>query len=110
MSEKKSKKSSLTMTAEYLLKIKPTKVITDKELMQNNHEKSMWVAVHGRVFDLTEFYLEHPGGFDIIEEVAGQDATAKYEEGDHRMESVRDLAKFYIGEYEGKKLSLQEKK
>lgn len=70
----------------------------------------MWVAVHGRVFNLTEFYMEHPGGFDIIEEHAGQDATAKYEEGDHRMESIRDLAKYYIGEYEGKKLSLHEKK
>ena len=26
------------------------------------------------------------------------------------MESVRDLKKYYVGEYEGKKLSLQEKK
>jgi cytochrome b involved in lipid metabolism len=51
----------------------------------------MWVAIHGRVFDLTEFYMEHPGGFDIIEGSAGQDATVKYEEGDHRMESIRDL-------------------
>ena len=73
------------------MKIKPTKLITDKELMQNNHEKSMWVAIHGRVFDLTEFYMEHPGGFDIIEESAGQDATAKFDEGDHRIESIRDL-------------------
>jgi len=54
--------------------------------------------------------MEHPGGFDIIEDVAGMDATLRYEEGDHRMESIRDLAKYYIGEYEGKKLSLQEKK
>ena len=107
MSDKKSKKSSLTQTAEYLLKIKPlSRMISDKELQQNNHEDSMWVAVHGWVFDLTKFYMEHPGGFDIIEDVAGMDATARYEEGDHRMESIRDLAKYYIGEYEGKKLSL----
>jgi cytochrome b involved in lipid metabolism len=91
MSDKKSYKSSLTMTAEYLMKIMPTKLITDKELILNNHEKSLWVAIHGRVFDLTEFYMEHPGGFDIIEGSAGQDATARYEEGDHRMESIRDL-------------------
>jgi cytochrome b involved in lipid metabolism len=110
MSDKKSKKQSLTMAAEYLMKIKPTKLITDKELLQHADDKSLWVAVHGRVFDLTDFYMEHPGGFDIIEEVAGQDATTKFEEGDHRIESIRDLSKYYIGEYEGKKLSLHEKK
>ena len=66
--------------------------------------------VYGKVFDLTDFYMDHSGGWDIIEEYAGRDATLKYEEGQHMPESVRDLKKYYIGEYEGKKLSFQEKK
>ena len=70
----------------------------------------MWVAICGKVFDLTEFYMEHPGGYDVIEEVGGQDATSQFELGGHDAVSIRDLKKYYIGEFEGKKLSLQEMK
>ena len=55
---------------------------------------------------MTDFYKEHPGGWDVIEEFGGRDATQRFEEGDHRLESIRDLKKYYVGEYEGKKLSL----
>ena len=58
----------MTLSAKVLFDIKPTRVITDKELMEHNSEDSLWVAIHGRVFDLTDFYMEHPGGYDIIEE------------------------------------------
>ena len=54
--------------------------------------------------------MEHPGGWEVIEECAGLDATQRYEDGDHPLESIRDLKKYYVGEYEGKKISLLEKK
>ena len=74
--------------------------------MQHASSDSLWTAIHGKVFDLTDFYMEHPGGWDVIEEFGGRDATQRFEEGDHRLESIRDLKKYYVGEYEGKKLSL----
>ena len=49
--------------------------------------------------------MEHPGGWDVIEECAGRDATQRYEDGDHPLESIRELKKYYVGEYEGKKIS-----
>ena len=70
----------------------------------------MWVTVHGKVFDLTEFYMEHPGGWDIIEEYGGKDGTIKFDIGNHTTADIRDMKKYYIGEYEGKKLTLSEKK
>ena len=70
----------------------------------------MWVSVHNKVFDLTDFYMEHPGGFDIIEEWGGKEATEAFEEGAHGQESIRDLKKMYIGELEVKQKSLAEKK
>ena len=84
--------------------------ITDAELMKHNKEDSMWVSIHGKVFDLTSFYMEHPGGYDIIEEWGGKDATKQFEEGEHTIESIRDLKTFYIGEFEGKKITLTEMK
>ena len=70
----------------------------------------MWTAIHGRIFDLTDFYMEHPGGFDVIEEFGGKDSTEKFEEGDHRPSDLKELRKYCIGELEVKKLSLAEKK
>ena len=95
-----------TQTAEMLAEIEPTKTIKDSELVKHNNEDSLWVAICGRVFDLTEFYMEHPGGYDVIEAVAGKEATQEFEEGGHDAVSIRDLKKYYIGEYEAKKLNL----
>lgn len=36
--------------------LKPGRMITDKELMKNNNGQAMWISIHGRVFDLTEFW------------------------------------------------------
>ena len=82
--------------------------ITEKELSEHNSAESLWVAVHGKVFDLTDFFMEHPGGWEVIEEVAGSDATEKYEEANHRAESVRDIMKYYQGELQIPKLSPEE--
>ncbi|ETI25286.1 hypothetical protein G647_04661 [Cladophialophora carrionii CBS 160.54] len=49
------------------------------EVANHNHRKSCWIAIHGKVYDVTEFLDEHPGGAQIILKSAGQDATAEYE-------------------------------
>ena len=105
---KKSKVQSDLVEA--LQDIPPGRKIKDTELQTKNTEEAMWVAIAGKVFDLTDFYMEHPGGYDVIEEAAGKDATSQFEEGGHDAVSIRDLKKFYIGEYEPRKLSLQEMK
>ena len=65
--------------------------IKDEELRKHNNEYGMWVVIYGKVFDLTNFYMEHPGGWDSIEAFGGKDGTEKFEEGDHMPESIRDL-------------------
>ena len=70
----------------------------------------MWCVIHGKVFDLTSFYNDHPAGPEIIEEFGGKDATERFEEGDHGQVDIRDLKKYYIGEHEGKKRTLSEMK
>ena len=48
------------------------KKFTESQLAKHNcDENGMWLSVHGRVFDFSEFYMEHPGGYEIIEECAG---------------------------------------
>ncbi|KAI0815253.1 FMN-dependent dehydrogenase-domain-containing protein [Irpex lacteus] len=52
---------------------------TLNEVAQHNNAKSCWVIIKDRVYDVTEFLSEHPGGAKIILKYAGKDATAAYE-------------------------------
>lgn len=37
-----------------------------EEIKKHNNDKSCWIVVHGKVYDVTAFLEEHPGGYDII--------------------------------------------
>lgn len=54
---------------------KELRVITPEELAKHNTEEDLWVAVHGVVYDFTEFAHEHPAGFASIFNLAGTDGT-----------------------------------
>lgn len=46
------------------------------ELSSHNTEKDCWMAINGKVYDVTKFLDEHPGGFDIMMESAGACSNA----------------------------------
>lgn len=46
-------------------------VVTLADLSTHNTEKDCWMAINGKVYDVTKFLDEHPGGFDIMMESAG---------------------------------------
>jgi len=54
-------------------------VLSGVEVSKHDSKESCWVVVHGKVYDVTEFLPEHPGGMKIILKYAGKDATAEYE-------------------------------
>lgn len=55
------------------------KLISGQEVAKHNSRESCWIIVHGKVYDVTEFLDEHPGGSKIILKYAGKDATEEYE-------------------------------
>jgi len=54
------------------------RVITLEEIGRHRSETDCWIAIHGKVYDITDFVGIHPGG-DIIMEGAGTDATELFE-------------------------------
>ncbi|KAI0691912.1 glyoxylate dehydrogenase [Cytidiella melzeri] len=54
-------------------------VLTGPQVAEHGSRESCWIIVHGKVYDVTEFLDEHPGGARIILKYAGKDATEAYE-------------------------------
>ena len=64
-------------------------VIEGAELAKHNSRQSCWLAIHGEVWDATDFLEQHPGGANLILKLAGKDASDEYELF-HNPELVRD--------------------
>lgn len=52
-------------------KILPT--FTPDEVKSHNHDKSCYVTLGSKVFDVTDFIDDHPGGGDLVLQYAGKD-------------------------------------
>uniref|UniRef100_A0A7N5JD10 Cytochrome b5 n=1 Tax=Ailuropoda melanoleuca TaxID=9646 RepID=A0A7N5JD10_AILME len=71
------------------------KYYTLEEIQKHNHSKSTWLILHHKVYDLTKFLEEHPGGEEVLREHAGGDATENFEDVGHSTDA-RELSKTYI--------------
>ena len=48
------------------------KIITSEELAQHSTEADVWLAIHGKVYDIVGYLADHPGGMDVMLEHAGK--------------------------------------
>lgn len=75
------------------------------EVGKHNSSNDCWLAIHGKVYDVTEFISSHPGGKALLEG-CGKDATGLYEtrpmgSGKPHSQKARDLLpKYYVGDLE----------
>uniref|UniRef100_A0A7N8YR58 Cytochrome b5 n=1 Tax=Mastacembelus armatus TaxID=205130 RepID=A0A7N8YR58_9TELE len=68
------------------------------EIEQQNTFKSTWIIIHNKVYDVTKFLEEHPGGEEVLREQAGGNATESFEDVGHSTDA-RDMAStLVIGE------------
>ncbi len=50
-------------------------MVTWIELAKHNKKSDCWIAIEGKVFDVSSYFAEHPGGDDVLMNHAGRDAT-----------------------------------
>ncbi|PIM99080.1 Cytochrome b5 [Handroanthus impetiginosus] len=75
-----------------------TKLYTMEEASQHNTSDDCWVVVDGKVYDVTTYLDEHPGGDDVLLGAAGQDATEEFEDAGHSKTARELMEQFFIGE------------
>ncbi|RIB03786.1 hypothetical protein C2G38_2135822 [Gigaspora rosea] len=74
---------------------------TREEVSKNNTQRKLWVIHNNKVYDLTEFALDHPGGAEILLEWGGRDVTKIMTDPslhEHTKSAYEMLAESCIGE------------
>ncbi|KAK4277425.1 hypothetical protein QN277_015426 [Acacia crassicarpa] len=77
------------------------KVYTLSQVAQHKSTKDCWLVVYGRVLNLTKFLEEHPGGEEVLLEVAGKDASKEFDTIGHSEGAKKMLSKFQVGVLQG---------
>ncbi|KCV68922.1 cytochrome-b5 reductase [Fonticula alba] len=74
-----------------------TKTLTMAEVAKHNTESDCYLVINGNAYDVTKFLDNHPGGQEIIVELAGTDATDAFADIGHSLEAQQDLENYLVG-------------
>ncbi|KAI7994891.1 Cytochrome b5 isoform A [Camellia lanceoleosa] len=75
-----------------------TKLYTMREASQHNTKDDCWVVIDGKVYDVSTYLDEHPGGDDVMVAATGKDATDEFEDAGHSKSARELMETFCIGE------------
>ncbi|GAB4840134.1 Cytochrome b5 isoform A [Ancistrocladus abbreviatus] len=75
-----------------------TKLYAMQEVSQHNTKDDCWVVIDGKVYDVSSYLDEHPGGDDVVLEVTGKDAKEEFEDAGHSKSARELMETFFIGE------------
>ena len=56
------------------------------------------MSIHGKVYNVTKYLDDHPGGEEVLLDRAGKDATEDYEDVGHSNEARKALLPMEVGE------------
>ncbi|KPM11260.1 cytochrome b5 reductase 4-like protein [Sarcoptes scabiei] len=75
--------------------------ITLNELSKHDKPDDCWIAIRGKVFNITSYLEYHPGGVEELMKGAGQNATNMFEDVHAWVNYESLLQKCYIGRLSG---------
>jgi cytochrome b involved in lipid metabolism len=74
-----------------------SKEYTYQDVAEHNTKSDCFVVIHDKVYNVGSFVDEHPGGEEVVLDVAGQDATEAFEDIGHSDEAREILEGLLVG-------------
>uniref|UniRef100_A0A3B3SF03 Cytochrome b5 n=1 Tax=Paramormyrops kingsleyae TaxID=1676925 RepID=A0A3B3SF03_9TELE len=78
--------------------MEPVKYYRLSEVEEHKSPHNCWIVINNKVYDVTKFLEEHPGGVEVLCEHAGGDATENYEDVGHSTDARQMAESYVIGE------------
>ncbi|KAJ7284325.1 hypothetical protein O6H91_04G116600 [Diphasiastrum complanatum] len=76
--------------------------LTHAEIFNHSKAKDIWLLIHGKVYDVSKFSEDHPGGEEVLISAAGKDATDDFEDVGHSSSAKAMMEEYYIGDADPK--------
>ncbi|KAK7373658.1 hypothetical protein VNO80_07073 [Phaseolus coccineus] len=73
-------------------------VYTLAQVSEHNNSKDCWLIIDGKVYNVTKFLDDHPGGDDVLLSSTGKDATDDFEDVGHSKSARAMLGDLYVGD------------
>ncbi|PGH27703.1 hypothetical protein AJ80_00490 [Polytolypa hystricis UAMH7299] len=73
------------------------KQFTYADVAEHSSKDDIYVVIHDKIYDVTKFVDEHPGGEEVLLDVAGQDSTEAFEDVGHSDEAREILEPMLVG-------------
>ncbi|KAL1528452.1 hypothetical protein AB1Y20_009798 [Prymnesium parvum] len=77
---------------------KGRKFITRAELAKHKDRGDVWMTIHNKIYNISAYLEDHPGGEEVLMDRAGDDGTEDFEDVGHSNEARKKLEEFEIGE------------
>ncbi|KIY73960.1 cytochrome b5 [Cylindrobasidium torrendii FP15055 ss-10] len=77
-----------------------SRVITYDELKAHTQKEDLYILIDAKVYNVSKFLDEHPGGDEVIIGESGHDATDAFEDVGHSDEARALLDGLYIGDFD----------
>ncbi|XP_068664709.1 cytochrome B5-like [Aristolochia californica] len=78
------------------------KTFSASEVSLHTSKNDCWLIIGGKVYDVTNFLEDHPGGDDVLVEASGKgDATEAFEEVGHSSTAISMMTSYLIGIVDG---------
>ncbi|KAJ6850079.1 cytochrome b5-like [Iris pallida] len=74
------------------------KVLTLEDVAKHNSKEDCWLIIGGKVYDVTKFLDDHPGGDDVLLSATGKDATDDFEDVGHSTTARAMMDEYFVGE------------
>nr|AAO27755.1 reductase [Fusarium sporotrichioides] len=74
---------------------------TVKQVAEHNKPDDSWLIIHGKVYDVTRYIRDHPGGADVLVEAAGIDASEDFDNAGHSEDAFEIMEDLCIGKIKG---------
>ncbi|XP_050363001.1 cytochrome b5-like [Nymphalis io] len=74
------------------------KRFTRKEILNRNTKQDAVFIIENEVYDVTPFLDDHPGGHEVLLNVAGKDASEDFDDVGHSSDAKHMMKKYKIGE------------
>ncbi|XP_078047183.1 cytochrome b5 [Augochlora pura] len=75
-----------------------SKTFTRSEVENGSGKEKTLIILHDKVYDVTSFLNEHPGGEEILLEHSGKDGSEDFDDVGHSKDAFDLMNKYLVGE------------